>query len=165
MPRAGIALGSNLGNRIANLAEATRRLEEMATKNQPFLKAPIYQTEPLQCPPDSPEFLNTVVEFEFNGSAAKLLKLTRSIENSMGRIASPLRNAPRLIDVDILYLGNEQIDSPDLVLPHPRMHQRRFVLQPLADIRPDLLLPGHAIPITELLATLACEETPLVAIN
>lgn len=165
MPRAGIALGSNLGNRMANLAEATRRLEEIAVKGQPFLKAPIYQTEPLHCPPDSPDFLNTVVEFEFNGSAAELLKLTRSIEISMGRIDNPLRNAPRVIDVDILYLGNEWHHSQDLVLPHPRLHQRRFVLQPLADIRPNLLLPGHSIPITELLAKLTSDEAPLVPID
>ena len=75
MPRAGIALGSNLGDRIANLNEAIRLIGEIALKNEPFLKAPIYQTEPLHCPPDSPNFLNTVVEFSFDDSAEKLLEL------------------------------------------------------------------------------------------
>jgi 2-amino-4-hydroxy-6-hydroxymethyldihydropteridine diphosphokinase len=165
MLRAGIALGSNLGDRKANLIEAIRLLGEIAHKNEPFLKAPIYQTEPLHCPADSPDFLNTVVEFGFNGTAAELLKQTRAIEKFMGRTANPQRNAPRVIDVDILYLGDEQCDSPDLILPHPRLHERRFVLQPLADIRPDLVLPGHSNSIANLLDELKSDEAPLVAID
>ena len=164
MPRAGIALGSNLGDRKANLIEAIRLLGEIALQNEAFLKAPVYQTEPLHCPPDSPDFLNTVVEFGFNGTAAELLADTREIEKSMGRTTNPQRNAPRVIDVDILYLGDEQCNSPDLILPHPRLHERRFVLQPLADIRPELVLPGHSKCIAKLLDELKSDEAPLVAI-
>lgn len=164
MPRAGIALGSNLGDRKANLIEAIRLLGEIALKNEAFLKAPVYQTEPLHCPPDSPDFLNTVVEFGFNGTAAELLAQTRAIERSMGRTAKSQRNAPRVIDVDILYLGDERCDSPDLILPHPRLHERRFVLQPLADIRPELVLPGHSKCIAKLLDELKSDEALLVAI-
>jgi 2-amino-4-hydroxy-6-hydroxymethyldihydropteridine diphosphokinase len=164
MLRAGIALGSNLGDRKANLIEAIRLLGEIALQNEAFLKAPVYQTEPLHCPPDSPDFLNTVVEFGFNGTAAELLAQTRVIEKFMGRTANPQRNAPRVIDVDILYLGDERCDSPDLILPHPRLHERRFVLQPLADIRADLVLPGHSKCIANLLDELKIDEAPLVAI-
>ena len=165
MPRAGIALGSNLGDRMANLAEAIRMLGEIAIKNEPFLKAPVYQTEPLLCPPDSPDFLNTVVEFSFNGTATELLGETRAIEKSMGRTNNPQRNAPLVIDVDILYLGNEQCDSTDLILPHPRLHERRFVLQPLADIRPELVLAGQAKCIAHMLKELNSNEAPMVAIS
>lgn len=165
MPRAGIALGSNLGDRMANLAEAIRMLGEIAINNEPFLQAPVYQTEPLLCPPNSPDFLNTVVEFSFNGTAAELLGETRAIEKSMGRMNNPQRNAPRVIDVDILYVGNEQCQSTDLILPHPRLHERRFVLQPLADIRPELVLAGQAKCIALMLEELKSDEAPLVAIR
>ena len=165
MPRAGIALGSNLGDRMANLDMATHMLREIAIKNETFLKAPVYQTEPLHCPPDSPDFLNTVVEFGFDGTAAELLEKTRAIEISMGRSSNPQRNAPRVIDVDILYLGNEQCDSSDLILPHPRLHERRFVLQPLADIRPELVLEDQAKCIAQILKELKSNEAPLVALS
>lgn len=164
MPRAGIALGSNLGDRMAMLHEAIRLIKKIAVNNEPFLKARIYQTDPLHCPPDSPDFLNTVVEFGFEGSAEKLLEHTRAIEKSMGRTANPQRNAPRLIDVDILYLGEERRDSIDLILPHPRLHERRFVLQPLADIRPELILPGQSKPISSLLNELADKDGLLVEV-
>lgn len=165
MPRAGIALGSNLGDRMANLVEAIRLMGEIALKNEPFLKAPIYQTEPLHCPPNSPTFLNTVVEFGFDGSAEKLLECTQAIEKSMGRQPDPQRNAPRVIDVDILYLGEQQHESAHLVLPHPRLHERRFVLQPLTDIGPDLILPGHSKRISAMLEELTSDESPLIAIS
>lgn len=165
MPRAGIALGSNLGDRLANISEAIRLIGEIALKNEPFLKAPVYQTEPLHCPPNSPDFLNTVIEFGFADSAEKLLELTRAIEKSMGRKANPQRNAPRVIDIDILYLGEEQCNTSKLTLPHPRLHQRRFVLKPLADIRPNLVLPGHAKRIASLLEELTSDESPLMPLK
>ncbi|MEY5012962.1 MAG: 2-amino-4-hydroxy-6-hydroxymethyldihydropteridine diphosphokinase [Verrucomicrobiota bacterium] len=164
MPRAGIALGSNLGDRMANLCEAMRLIAEIADKTSPFLKAAIYQTEPLHCPPDSPNFLNTVVEISFDGNAEELLEKTRAIETQMGRTPNPQRNAPRLIDLDILYFGQERHDSTHLTLPHPRMHERRFVLQPLSDIRPDLILPGHSKTVASLLDELSSDEAPLVKV-
>lgn len=164
MPRAGIALGSNLGDRLGHLRAAIARLQEIATPGEPFLTAPIYQTEPRLCPPDSPDFLNTVVEIDFAGSPLDLLKHTRSIEQQLGRIPAAERNAPRVIDLDILYVGSETSAGDLLELPHPRIHERRFVLQPLADIRPDLILPGQAQTIAALLAHLPCDEAPLVAL-
>ncbi len=152
MPRAGISLGSNLGDRRANLRAAVDRLRKIANPGELFLEAPIYETEPVDCPAGSEAFLNSVIEIGFNGDAFELLGLTRQIEADLGRQALRERNAPRPIDLDLLYFGNQIIDSEVLVLPHPRLCQRRFVLQPLADIRPELVLPGMTQSIGELLA-------------
>lgn len=154
MARAGIALGSNLGDRPANLTAARGCLREIATPGEPFLQASIYQTEPLHCPPGSPDFYNSVVEIAFTGDAFELLELTQAIERKLGRAIAPERNAPRIIDVDLLYFGDVVIDTEDLVLPHPRLGERRFVLEPLAEIRPELVLPGQSRSIAELLDAL-----------
>lgn len=151
MPRAGIALGSNLGDSLAHLHAAIARLREIAATGEPVLVAPVYQTPPLDCPPGSPDFLNTVVEIGFEGSGHQLLELTRAIEQQLGRVRGPEHNAPRTIDLDLLYLGDAQINDDALVLPHPRIFARRFVLQPLADIRPELVLPGSTRSISEAL--------------
>jgi 2-amino-4-hydroxy-6-hydroxymethyldihydropteridine diphosphokinase len=165
MPRVGIALGSNLGDRLANLRAASDALREIATPGETFLEAPVYQTEPLLCPPGSPFFHNTVLEITFDGDPNDLLQATQSIEKRLGRTAAPGRNAPRVIDVDLLYFGDEVIDTASLVLPHPRIDGRRFVLQPLADIRPGLVLPGHTIHIAGLLENLDSSEPPLVLVE
>jgi 2-amino-4-hydroxy-6-hydroxymethyldihydropteridine diphosphokinase len=165
MPRAGIALGSNLGDRLAHLRAALACLREISTPGEPVLSAPVYQTEPRLCPPGSPDFLNTVVEIDFAGAAHELLEKTRAIEEQLGRVRSPERNAPRTIDLDLLYLGEETICSDRLELPHPRIAERRFVLQPLADIRPELVLPGHSLAIADLLARLPADETPLLPLD
>ncbi len=165
MPRVGIALGSNLGDRLANLLAAREALREITTPGAMFLQAPTYQTEPLHCPPDSPYFYNSVVEIDFEGSPFDLLELTQSIEIKLGRIAQHQRNAPRIIDVDLLYFGDQIIDTETLVLPHPRIAERQFVLQPLADIRPSLVLPKSTHRISELLQNLSSHELPLVQVD
>ena len=165
MPRVGIALGSNLGDRLNHLQAACEHLRELATPGEPFISAPVYQTEPLLCPPGSPYFYNTVVEISFEGDAFDLLGLTQAIENQLGRTKTLERNAPRVIDVDLLYFGDEVIDTEALVLPHPRIGERRFVLQPLAAIRPGLTLPGHTLSIAELLLELKSTEPPLHSIG
>ena len=156
-----IALGSNLGDRLANLQAARDRLRLLASPEEPFLQAAIYQTTPVACPDDSPDFLNTVVEFSFKGHATELLKHTQQIETDLGRVRDGTPNAPRTIDVDILYLGNEEIALPDLKLPHPRLAQRRFVLEPLSEIQPDLRLPGSQRSIADLLQALPAGEAAL----
>lgn len=163
--RAGIALGSNLGDRMAHLRAALAALREIHTPGQPLLAAPVYQTEPLHCPPGSPPFLNTVVEIAFIGGPLDLLALTQAAEVRLGREAKPERNAPRVIDIDILYLGGETLEHPALTLPHPRIGERRFVLQPLADIRPDLALPGESRTIRESLEHLVSDEPPLIVLG
>jgi 2-amino-4-hydroxy-6-hydroxymethyldihydropteridine diphosphokinase len=165
MPRVGIALGSNLGDRLANLQAARDCLLEIATPGEPFLQASIYQTEPLLCPPGSPLFYNSIVEIDFGGDPFELLELTQSIEEKLGRTGVPARNAPRIIDVDLLYFGEAVIDTEALLLPHPRIGERRFVLQPLAEIRPDLVLPGQAAGVAELLVRLESTEPPLVLVT
>lgn len=162
MPRAGIALGSNLGDRLFNLREAFSLLLEISTPGEPVLAAPVYQTEPRFCPPGSPDFLNTVVEIGFEGTPLELLAKTRAIERKLGRAQVSERNAPRVIDLDLLYLGDETNARDELELPHPRIGERRFVLQPLADIRPELVLPGRDQSIAGLLAALPPDEAPLV---
>lgn len=158
MPRAGIALGSNLGESADLIDQARLLLRGIAAPAEPFLEAPVYRTAPVDCPPGSPDFLNTVVELEFVGEAIELLGHTQAIERQLGRTASPRRNAPRLIDVDLLYFGDRQLDGDRLTLPHPRLRSRRFVLQPLADIRPDLVLPGDTLAIAGHLVALKAAE-------
>ncbi len=165
MPRVGIALGSNLGDRLSNLQAARDCLREIATPGESFLQASIYQTEPLLCPPGSPLFLNTVIEIDFSSDPFELLDLTRAIEKNLGRTDNAERNAPRVIDVDLLYFGDEIIDTAALALPHPRLSERRFVLQPCAEIRPGLILPGHTRSIAALLADLQSAEPPLVRLS
>lgn len=160
----GIALGSNLGDRLRHLRDARDQLRAIAGPGI-LLQAPVYRTEPVACPPDSPDFYNTVIEIGFTGSAHDLLDATQAIELRLGRVAVPQRNAPRVIDVDLLYFGDQRIDSGRLDLPHPRLTARRFVLQPLADIRPDLVLPGTHLSIAEHLRRLESREPPLLTVQ
>ncbi len=136
MPRVAIALGSNLGHREAHIASAIDELRQIASPGEPFLTASLYDTEPQNCPPDSPRFLNTAVDFDYPGTdPLELLLQTQGIEKKLGREPHPIRNAPRIIDVDILLFGDVILDHPDLQLPHPRLHERPFVLNPLREIR------------------------------
>jgi 2-amino-4-hydroxy-6-hydroxymethyldihydropteridine diphosphokinase len=160
MPRAGLALGSNLGDRLAHLRAAVTCLREISTPGEPVLLAHIYQTEPRCCPPGSPDFHNSVIEIDFHGTPFDLLEKTRGIELKLGRNRNAPRNAPRIIDIDLLYLGDSRVHDDTLILPHPRIGQRRFVLQPLADIRPDLVLPGQVLTIAVLLEHLIPDEPP-----
>ncbi len=164
MPRAGIALGSNLGDRLHNLRAALDGLRQIAAHGEPILTAPIYQTEPRLCPPGSPDFLNTVVEIGFEGTPLELLKITRGIEQQLGRTRGEERNTPRTIDIDLLYLGDNIFDDEALTLPHPRIGERRFVLQPMADIRPELVLPGQKQSVAETLALLKACGSPLIPV-
>lgn len=165
MPRAGIALGSNLGDRLRNLRAALDALRQISTPGAPVLTAPVYQTEPRFCPPGSPDFLNTVIEIGFDGSSLELLAQARAIETQLGRTRGAERNTPRVIDIDLLYLGDETMNAAELTLPHPRIGERRFVLQPLAEIRPDLVLPGQSRTLAEMLASLATDESSLIPVS
>lgn len=165
MARAGIALGTNLGDRLAHLRAARDRLVSGSPDPASLLQAPVYQAAPVACPDGSPDFYNTVIELEIDLSPLELLRETQVIECQLGRPVGGPRNAPRVIDVDLLYLGMVRFDSGELLLPHPRLGRRRFVLQPLADIRPLLVLPGHPGTIAARLRELDSSEPPLTLVR
>ena len=152
--RTAIALGSNLGDRLENLRAARQRTGDLADVQPPILSSATYETEPIGCEPGAANFLNAVVEFDYEGDPMQLLEQLVRIEESLGRKRDHPKNVSRTIDIDLLYCGDRQIDNEGLRLPHPRTHLRRFVLQPLADIRPDLILPKQTKSVAELLAEL-----------
>jgi 2-amino-4-hydroxy-6-hydroxymethyldihydropteridine diphosphokinase len=152
--RTGVALGSNLGDRMQNLRVARKEIVDLANVAPPVLSSSIYETDPIDCEPGAGKFLNAVLEFDYNGDPAKLLAELHRIEQSLGRARDHLRNVSRKIDIDLLYCGNLKIDNEQLQLPHPRMHLRKFVLQPLAKIRPEMVLPNQTKAVRELLAQL-----------
>ena len=147
-----IGLGSNLGERQAILAEALRRID--AAPGTALLQAtrPI-ETDPVGYEPQ-PKFLNAVARIATSLSARELLELLLRIERELGRVrgAGP-RFGPRTIDLDLLLYGDEVFDEPGLEVPHPRLHERRFVLEPLAQLDPELVVPGRGT-ISALLAKL-----------
>jgi 2-amino-4-hydroxy-6-hydroxymethyldihydropteridine diphosphokinase len=132
MPTAYLALGSNLGDRWETLSSAVRRL-----RAEPGLQivavSEFYETTPVNCPPGSGDFLNAVVAVETDRSPEDLLHLLLRIERQFGRVRSE-PNSPRTLDLDLILYGDRVINTPDLVVPHPRMHERDFVLVPLAEV-------------------------------
>ncbi len=136
--QAFIGLGSNLGDRLANLQRAVEMLA--SREGIRFVKSSrVYETEPVG--PPQPDYLNAVVEIETTLEPFQFLGACLQIENEMGRVRTE-RWGPRVIDLDILTLGDERIDEPDLQVPHPRMHERGFVLLPLLELTADPPLPG-----------------------
>jgi 2-amino-4-hydroxy-6-hydroxymethyldihydropteridine diphosphokinase len=152
--RTAVALGSNLGDRLANLRAARRAILGLSSVKPPNLSSAIYETEPVGCEPGAPEFLNAVVEFDYEGDPSSLLEEVIRIEGALGRARDHRKSVSRTIDIDLLYCGDCKIEDERLQLPHPRMHVRNFVLQPLADVRPNLVLPGQKKTVSELLAEL-----------
>ena len=143
-----LALGSNLGDREARLREAVAKLE--AAEIHILRRSPVYETEP-QDVRDQGWFLNAVVEAETALFPMQLLARTQKIEREMGRQRAKI-GGPRSIDLDILLYGNVVIQTPQLEVPHPRMTQRRFVLEPLAALAPDLRHPLTGKTVREMLA-------------
>ena len=137
-----VALGSNLGDSRKIVLDAMARLREFS--DAPILKSSLWQTSPVNCPPDSPKFVNAAVGLipKENETPESLLKKLRGLEKEFGRAPKTVLNEPRPLDLDLIAFGNEIRNSPELILPHPRAHLRKFVLQPLNEIAPDLVLPG-----------------------
>jgi 2-amino-4-hydroxy-6-hydroxymethyldihydropteridine diphosphokinase len=152
--RTAIALGSNLDDRVYNLREARRQIIELQDVQSPIVSSSIYETEPVHCEPGALKFLNAVMEFDYELDPSQLLEQLVRIEESLGRKRDYPKNFSRTIDIDLLYSGDRRIHNERLQLPHPRMHQRKFVLQPLSDIRPKLVLPGQTRTVRELLTEL-----------
>jgi 2-amino-4-hydroxy-6-hydroxymethyldihydropteridine diphosphokinase len=149
--RAGVALGSNVGDRLANLHNAWEQIAALGDTRPPFLVSAVYETDPIGCEPGATKFLNAAIEFEYAGEPQTLRRELAAIEKSLGRPATHARNISRLIDLDLLYFGDLEIDTAELMLPHPRIIGREFVLRPIADIRPDLILPKQAESVRALL--------------
>ena len=144
-----ISLGSNLGDRFGNLRAATERLGEAGFVTA---KSGFYETEPVELR-DQPWFLNCVIALETSLTPVELLKKVLAIEQEMGRVRTRDKG-PRLIDIDILLFGDKIVEERGLKIPHPAMRQRRFVLEPLAEIAPEVVHPQMRRTARELLAAL-----------
>jgi 2-amino-4-hydroxy-6-hydroxymethyldihydropteridine diphosphokinase len=153
--RAGVALGSNLGERVANLRNARNDIAALVGALPPMRSSAIYETEPVDCEKGAGKFLNAVIEFGYSGEPDVLLRALVAIEKMLGRPAARARNISRTVDLDLLYFGALVIETGELQLPHPRIVEREFVLRPLADIRPDLVLPEQTEPVSGLLLRLS----------
>ena len=157
-----VALGSNLGDSQKILHAAMARLQ--AFSDEPILKSSLWQTSPVDCPPGSPNFVNAVVALvpQKDETPETLLQKIHSLEKAFGRERKEIHNEPRPLDLDLIVFADEVRTSASLTLPHPRAHERRFVLQPLCEIAPDLTLPGQTQPVAQLLAGLrdtgSCEK-------
>ena len=153
-PTVFIALGSNLGDARANILIAIKQLQQFSDK--PLVSSSLYQTKPVDCPPGSPMFLNAVVSLvpKRGLTPESLLAKLKSLEKEFGRQPKKVLNEPRPLDLDLIAFGNERRATKALTLPHPRAHERRFVLQPLSEIAPDLTLAGQSKTVKELLSQL-----------
>ncbi|MDV2988748.1 MAG: 2-amino-4-hydroxy-6-hydroxymethyldihydropteridine diphosphokinase [Dehalogenimonas sp.] len=144
-----LGLGSNLGDRLANLERAVGLL----SRPLKILRiSPVYETEPVDVP-EQGKFLNLVVEAQTHIAPADLLKLIKGMEQVVGR-GKAGSGQPRIIDIDILLYGNIRVNSENLVIPHPRLSRRAFVLRPLNDLVPKLRHPGNRKTMAELLLAL-----------
>jgi len=153
-----IAIGSNLGDSHHIISQIIPRLQSFS--DQPLLKSSLWQTAPVDCPPGSPLFVNAVVallprELE---TPELLLTALQSLEKEFGRRPKKILNEARTLDLDLIAFGTETRAIVSLTLPHPRAHERRFVLQPLSEIAPDLVLPGQSKTVARLLAGLPPDD-------
>lgn len=142
-----IGLGSNLGDPVAELRRAVSEL--LARGVEVSGHSSLYQTEPVGTS-DPKWFVNAVAAVRFDGTPNELLRLCHRVELVQGRERHE-RNAPRTLDLDILLLGTRVLSTPDLTVPHPRLHQRRFVLEPMVEIAPDAFHPVLGKTMRELL--------------
>ena len=147
---AAIGLGSNLGDRAAHLNYAVSRLRTLLDG---LRVSRFHETVPVGAPGPQPLFLNAAVVGEAAMPARELVETLLAIEHERGR-ARPYPNAPRSLDLDLLLFGDATIDEPGLVVPHPRFRERRFVLEPLAEITPDMKDPVTGKTVSELLKEL-----------
>ena len=137
--RAAIGLGANLGDARASVAQAITALRSLP-ESRCVAVSRLFRTAPVDA--DGPDFVNAVVLLETSLPALALLAQLQAIERQHGR-QRPFRNAPRTLDLDLLLYGSTRIDEPGLQVPHPRMHQRAFVLVPLLDVWPEACVPGR----------------------
>jgi len=151
----GLSLGSNQGDRLKHLQQARALI-----LGQPGIllaaQSPVYETDPVEVPPEfrDQRFLNALLIVKTLLPLPQLLTTFQFLEQKLGRVPDARRYAPRPVDIDIIYADGLQVQEEHLVIPHPEWARRRFVVQPLADVRPDLVLPGQSAPVSEILAKL-----------
>lgn len=152
-----LSLGSNVGDRESNLDRALAAIE--AESIRVTMRSSLYETEP-QDLRDQPWFLNLAAACETAYFPLQLVTILQRIERQLGRVRGPgvVAKGPRLIDIDILLYGNVVMESPKLTIPHPRMMERRFVLEPLLEIAPDLRHPRTGRPLQEFLRKTGCQH-------
>ena len=155
MSLAWVGLGANLGRPRQTLRQALLALQALP-HTRLIAVSPAYWTPPWG-EPDQPEFLNAVAGLNTQLEPLELLRALLAIETGLGRKRDGARWGPRELDLDLLLVDDQVIEAPELTLPHPRLHQRAFVLLPLADLAPDLEVPGHG-PVAELLEALPDDE-------
>jgi 2-amino-4-hydroxy-6-hydroxymethyldihydropteridine diphosphokinase len=153
-----VALGSNLGDSQIILERAMDQLEKIS--DELLVRSSLWPTKPVDCPPGSPLFLNAVVQMvpHKNETPESLLSKLQELEKEFGRQPKKVVNEPRPLDLDLITFGNEICATDELTLPHPRAHLRRFVLQPLSEIAPDLVLTGQRKTVAELLNELPLDD-------
>jgi len=145
-----LSLGSNLGDRETYLREAISRLRQLGVIRQ---VSAFYETQPVEVPNQQGWFMNCALSLETELMPLEFLGRMLAVEKSMGRIRTEPKG-PRTIDIDIVFFGDEVLDTPELTVPHPAMHQRRFVLEPLAEIAPSAMHPVLKRTVLELLNSL-----------
>jgi len=152
-----VALGSNLGDSGTILQGAFAKLAELT--DFPLLHSSSWESQPVDCPPGSPAFINEVVAFipRLPETPESILKRLQALEKDFGRKPKTVMNEPRPLDLDLIAFQTEVRRDPRLTVPHPRACERGFVLGPLAEILPGLVLPGQTVPVSELFARLPAD--------
>ena len=153
-----IALGSNLGNSTSTIERAFEELQKLSDKL--IQKSSLWHSTPVDCPPGSPDFINAAASLEpLEGETPEsLITKLQALEVKFGRSPKEVLNEPRPLDLDLIAFDTETRETEKLTLPHPRWHQRQFVLEPLSEIAPEAILPGQTLPVIRLLSELDTKE-------
>jgi 2-amino-4-hydroxy-6-hydroxymethyldihydropteridine diphosphokinase len=160
--RVGVGIGTNLGDKRKNIENAFLFLASIGSN---VVRSSLYETSPVDCPPDSDAFWNAVMELDWDRNAEDFLNVINDFEFTQGRHRTPLKNEPRGIDLDFLFADDLVLSTKSLILPHPRMIERRFVMEPLSEVDPDRILPhthrtimDHAIDLQKNAKDQACRK-------
>jgi len=153
-----VALGSNVGDPRATVLRAMDELEKLS--RTPLKRSSLWETDPVDCPPGSPLFINAMVGLDpLPGETPEtLLKKLKALEIEFGRKPKSVLNEPRPLDLDLIAFGTEIRTGPELLLPHPRAHERRFVLAPWNEIAPDYVMPSQKLSVGALLNRLGSSQ-------